>query len=592
MTGSCRLRFPGLLALLGPLLVGCPTTTDPPTKHRRTEPAQDDEWAGIQRTAEWLYVTRDFSGKRLDECIEVLRWVREESKCKGTTCLHARDLTREWQARCPTIADKGDVDHTDVEELLSQYEARSKQDPSSCGHEAESILKEGCGKDKTCLPTAESWATRCGKSDGTPLVVRMIERAVERKLPESKRVSLDTRSCQELQEEMREGIICSNQFECEESVRKLKQYKDRCEVDGARPTAQVALYQLAILAKAGQPTPPIPLNMETANFPPKEIPTALADSMGAILSVCDTRVKTPEEYLVARRACQDGKLLFVGVVKEQGDPRARLGRLDLPTDAILQARLPSMKIAGEEDLREKQALAALGPDLEKVAELAKNNPGEAISALFKVLQPHHVALRRSAMLRKSIAVRDEDFVPLFRELGKRKQAAFKGKIDRPMLLGFVTRARERLLADVTEAGEIELGGASAFDWLETADLLPRSTEALLTSMKFAIAQAKSIRIDRRTGDRARDYGTEQIQACAEGFKALSETQRGLIKCALGLDSCDEEKVQQIEKRSDESRQKVDEARHQLDLVVTGPGSPSREELREAASNAGCLVPWW
>lgn len=582
----------GAFILFGGLLTGCPTTSDPPTKHKHSEPLQEDEWAGIQRTAEWLYATRDFSGKRLDECVEVLKWIRDESKCKGSLCIHARDLTREWQARCPKIADKGDVDHADVEELLSQYEAHTKEEPTPCGREAEEMLKGGCGKDKTCMATAESWATRCGKSDGTPLVVRMIERTVERKLPEPKRVSLDTRSCQDLQEEMRSGIACSNQFECEESVRKLKNYRERCEVNGARPTAQVASYQLAVLAKAGQPTPPIPLTMASASFPTKENPTALADNMGLIMSVCETRVKTLEEYLATRRTCQDGKLLFTGITKEQGDPRARLGRLDVPSDAVLLARLPSMVAAGEAELREKQALAALGPELEKVGALAKNNPGEAIPALIKALEPYRVVLRRSATLQKSIAVRDDDLVPLFRELGKRKQAASKARMERPMFLGFVTRAGQRLLADVTAAGEVEAGSVGPFDWLETEGLLPHSTEALTASMKLAFAQAKVTRVDKRTSDLARAYGTAQIQACGEGFKTLSETQRGLVKCALGIETCDDEKTQQLGKQNDDTRKKIDEAQHQIDLVLTGPGVNLKDELREAMTSAGCNASWW
>jgi len=591
MNLSGRLLSLGALALLGSLLSGCPTTTDPPTKHQHTEPRVEDEWAGIQKTAEWLYATRDFSGKRLDECVEVLKWVRGEEKCKGALCIHARDLTREWQARCPKIADKGEVEHDDVEDLLGKYEARAKDDPTPCGAEADSMLKNGCGKDKTCQATAESWGTRCGKSDGTPLVVRMIERYVERKLPEPRRVTLDTRSCDEMQGELTEAIACQNTFACEESLKKLNSYRARCEANGARPTAVVASRELAILDKAGQPPQPIPLQ-PGSTFSPKETPTALLDGLGMIQSVCDVRASTLEEYMAARRSCQGGKMVVVGITKEQGDPRARLGRLDVPTDAVLLARLPWMVAAGEAELREKQALAALGPELTKVGELAAKSPGDAIGALLKVLAPYRVLLRKSAVLRKSIEVRDDDLAPLFRELGKRKQAALKGRIERPMYLGFVTRTRERLLADVTEAGAVELGAAGPFDWLETADMLPHSTAAALESMKNAQAQAKVIRVDKRTADMAKNYAAAQIQACGDASKGMQEAQRGLIKCALGVDPCDDEKSQALGKQSDEARGKIDEARHQIDLVATGPGAPLRGELNEAVTAAGCAVPWW
>jgi hypothetical protein len=586
---SLRARF-GALPLLGLLLAGCPTTSDPPPKPT-SDPRIEDEWAGIQRTAEWLYATRDFSGKRLDECVAVLKWIRDESTCKGSLCIHARDLTREWQARCPKIADKGEVDHADVDELLEQYEARAKEDPTPCGKEAEDLIKNGCGKGNSCLDNAESWATRCGKSDGTPLVVRMLERSVERRMTEPRRVKLDTRSCEDLQGELKASLGCGNQFECEEAARKVTSYRARCEAGGARPTALVASYQLAILAKAGQPTAPVPL-VVGAKFSPKEAPTALADELGLVMAVCDTPVKTLEDYLTARRACKNGSLLFTGIVKEQGEPKARLGRLEIPDDGTLLARLPSMVAAGEAELREKQALAALGPELDQVAALAKVRPADAVGVLMKVLKPYRAVLKRSALLRKSIAVRDEELAPLFRELGKSKQAASKAKMERPMFLGFVTRAKERLLADVTEEGAVEAGAAGPFAWLETAELLPRSTEAMLGSMKLAVAQAKVIRVDRRTEEMARTYGLAQAQSCGEGFKALGEAQRGLIKCALGIDACDEEKAQQVGKQSDEARSKIDEARHQLDLVLTGPGAGIQEELREAMTSAGCNVPWW
>jgi hypothetical protein len=478
-----------------------------------------------------------------------------------------------------------------VEDLLAQYEARTKEDPSLCGKEAEDILRNGCGKDKTCLPTAESWATRCGKSDGTPLVVRMIERAIERKLPEPKRVTLDTRSCVDLQEEMKASMGCSNQFECEEAARKVTSYRERCEIGGVRPTALVASYQLSILAKAGQPMAPVPLLMG-ATFPAKESPTALADGLGLVQSVCDTPVKTLEEYLAARRVCRGGALQFTGIVKEQGEPRARLGRLEVPDDGTLLARLPSMVVAGEAELRETQALAALGPELDQVIGLVKTRPADAISVLMRVLKPYRVVLKRSALLRKSIAVRDEDLAPLFRELGKSKQAASKAKMERPMFLGFVARARTRLLADVTEDGTTEAGAAAPFGWLETAELLPRSTEALLGSMKLAVAQARAIRVDRRTEGMARTYGLAQVQTCGEAFKALSEAKQGLVKCALGLDPCDSDRAQQVGKQSDEARGKIDEAQHQLDLVMTGPGVNVQSELLEAMNTAGCVTPWW
>lgn len=574
-------------------LTGCPTTTDAPTKPVR-EPRVADEWADMPHTADWLYATRGFSGKHVDECLEALKWVRGEKDCKGGSCLHARDLTREWQARCPKVVDAGsEVSHDDVEGLLEQYTRRAKEDLTGCGAEADAIAKNGCGKDKGCLTTAQRWATRCGGGESTPLVVRTVEVAVERRQPpDSGRVRLDPRSCAELATELGEASKCRDTFACGDALKKVTSYRDRCEVDGARPSALVASYEQAILGQAGQPTPALPVLTTAATVAPADAPTALADGRGMILSVCDQRVSGLDEYLTARRACQGGKLVFVGVVKEQGDPRARLGRLDVPSDGVLLARLPSMVAAGELELRDKQALVSLAPALDQVVTLAAKDPGAALAGLVTVLSANRGSLRRSDLVRKSLNLRDEGLAPVFKELGRRKQEATRKRLDRPSLLGLVTRSRERMLADVTAAGEVEVGGESPLGFLETADLLPRSTAALLDAMKGAVRSAATVRVDRRTGDLGKTYAGEQAQACADGFKALQSAQGGLVTCALGLEACDEGRMENLGKQSDEARAKIDAARTQLDLAVTGPGSPQRAELTEAATAAGCAQPWW
>ena len=45
------------------------------------------------------------------------------------------------------------------------------------------MIREGCGAaDKTCEVSGQAWATRCAKSEATPLVMRMLEKTIERKL--------------------------------------------------------------------------------------------------------------------------------------------------------------------------------------------------------------------------------------------------------------------------------------------------------------------------------------------------------------------------------------------------------------------------
>lgn len=576
----------GVWLLLGGVLAGCPTTTNAPLKQKGER--IEDPWAEIQRTAEWLHATRDFSGKRLDECVAVLEWVRGEEKCKGALCIHARDLTREWVARCPKYAAEGDVKHDDVEDLLDRYKTRAKEDPTPCGEEASSMMKNGCGKDKTCQATAEAWATRCGKSDGTPLVMRMLERTVERK-GDGKRVKLDPRSCDELGAELPQALLCKDTFACEEGLKKLTVYRARCEVNGARPTALVAAYQQGILFKNNQPTPPVPVLPSAATVTPKDTPTALADGNGAVLWVCDQRVTDFDGYMKARKECENGSFVFVGILKDKGDPGARIGKLDLPSDAVLRARLPSMRVAGEAEYREKTAIAALTGDLERAAASA---PADGIKALLAALKPHAAMLRRSEALRKALAARDESLAPAFRELGKAKQAATRKRIDPPMMVGFVERAQTWLLADVRDDGGVEVGATSALENVELASLLPRSTAAVVDSMKGAIRMAKVTTISGQTAKMSKAYGVSQAQACGDAFKALREAEAGMVKCALGLDTCDDARVAALGKQSDEARPRIDEARHTLRLLLTGPGRGAHDELTEAMNAVNCADPWW
>src|SRR4051812_9318258 len=83
--------------------------------------APKDEWAGIQRTAEWLYATRDFSGDRKAECTAVLDWVKNEAECAGPLCVHARDLSTEWVQRCVKLVP---ASSDEVRELIAVYSKR------------------------------------------------------------------------------------------------------------------------------------------------------------------------------------------------------------------------------------------------------------------------------------------------------------------------------------------------------------------------------------------------------------------------------------------------------------------------------------
>jgi hypothetical protein len=587
-------RFTGLVALGGLMLLvtGCPTGAPPKGRHS-DEPRVVDEWAEIPKTAEWLFATRDFHGPRPEECLEVLTWVKGEEKCKGALCVHARDLTKEWVARCrKLVKNNEDVDVEEVEALLKKYTSKSREDPSFCGAEAETIVKEGCGKDKTCQATADSWGTRCGKSDATPLIVRILERAVERRLSEPKRVTLDIRSCDELQGTLAEAFHCGQQFACEEALGRLTTYQNRCLQSGARPPLLTAVYSLGIGHAAHQPTPPIAVLTQPSQIDPKVLATALADGSGAVLEVCDKRVFDVDAYLTERKGCEGGKLLVAIASKEGGDTRLRLGALDYPGDVRFSARVPSLVVAGEAQLREKQAATALGAELDRVAQLAAQRPAEAVAALVKTLVPQAPLLRRSPALQRVLSARDGALAPAFRELGKAKVAASKGKLATPLRVGFLTRAQTRLLADLRDDGQLEVGAFGALSSLDTTGLMPLSTAAHLEALKPVIRQASPRLIDGRTAAMAQTYATDQARTCGAAFKTLVEGEQKIVRCALAPEECDGGKLEAMLKASDDARAQIDQARAQIDVALTGPGQPKKAEISEAVSNEGCIDPWW
>jgi hypothetical protein len=587
-------RFTALTALgaLALLVTGCPTSSSTTAKNRSTEPRVEDEWASIPKTAEWLFATRDFHGSRPDECMEVLSWVQGEEKCKGALCVHARDLTKEWLARCSKIAKKNDVDIEEVEALQKKYSSRSREDPSFCGAEAETIVKEGCGKDKTCQATADSWGTRCGKSDATPLIVRMLERSVERRLSEPRKVTLDIRSCDELQAGLTPAFHCGQQFECEKAIGQLNVYRDRCLQGGARPPLLTAVYALEIGHSAHQPTPPIAALTQPATIDPKQLPTALADGSGAVLEVCDKRVFDLDGYLTERKGCESGSMIVAMTTRDGGDLRVRLGTIDYPGDARFSARVPSLLVAGEAQLREKQAAVALGAELDRVTQLAAQKPAEALLALVKALVPQAPLLRRSPALQKVLGDRDAALVGVFRELGKAKVAASKGKLATPLRVGFLTRAQSRLFADLRDDGQLEIGSSGALSALDTTGLLPQSTAAHLEALKPVLRLASPRLVDGRTAATAQIYATERARTCGAAFKTLVEGEQKILRCAAVPEECEGGKVEAMLKASDEARAQIDQIRTQIDVVITGPGQPKKGEIAEVVSNEGCFDPWW
>lgn len=574
-----------LLIALPLFTAGCPTE---PAQRVKEAAAPEDEWSRIPPSKEWLHATGDFSGDHKGECDHVLPWVKGEDRCATTLCEHGRDLAAEWVTRCTSYAPPALVE--EVKALRGRLIERAALKPTECGKQLEGLLREGCGADKTCEVTGQRWATRCAKAEGTPLVMRILQKTIERKLPEPAPVKLDPRTCDELRAEVGEAGRCKDRFACSDAAPKIEAYRARCESDDERPTIAIAVAQLSVLVGGGRPAEPILVRQNAAAIIPEEVGVALADGSGGVISVCEERASDLERYYGARKGCQAGRMVVARAFKGSRGIEVRAGAIDFPDDATFLARYPTLLAAREQELRDRDALAQLTAELGKAVELGKTPAGaaEAARVLAKAVIANTLAIKRSPQLRVAITSRDDGLVPAMRELAKLKVAAVKGKVDPGEASGLAVRGKTRAFADVAADGTVQLGAATRASTLETASLLPKAMEAYLTALKGARPRkpdAKAVKAERAKGMSA-------ALSCGGWERKLQESKQALVSCNFGIEACDAARAAALVKALDEAAKAAEGAFHQLDHARTGAAIEAADEITRAADNAGCREPWW
>ncbi len=554
-------------------------------KRRAEPPRPADPWDDTPHSNEWLYATREASGGHPTECKAAFTWIEGEAECRGAGCVHAKDLAKDWLARC----EPHDPDHVDaVKKALPDLAAKARQDASPCSEESEALLRDGCPKTGDCAEAVQAWATRCSKLEASPLTVRMLERVVERKT--GRKGKLDGRSCEDLFADIGKGSSCSNTFACEAALKEVDAYRARCEVAGDKPGIAAAVLSLGITHGAGRPAAPV--LTRAGALKNREVATALDDGMGAALSVCGERTSDLARYLAKRRECKDGEIVYARAWKRDGGLEVRLGKLAFPDDRTFSARFPSLAVDGEAELRDAQDLAAFEAELGKIAGLAQGSARDAAASLGKLVVAHALALHRSGAFREALSSKDAALVPAMRELGAQKAKAAKAKLTVAELAGFVARARTRAFADVGPDGAVAVGAATRATEFETEGVLTKGMAAYQEALKPGEAQAKLRKVDARTAKLALAYGKIQADTCGAAEKRLSDAEQKMLACAFGVQPCDEAGAAKLTKEIDDARQQADAARHQLDAVLTGAASSYKGELVERSSSAGCLEPWW
>jgi hypothetical protein len=567
-------------------VAGCPTE---PATHPRDILPPEDEWSKLPHSQEWLYATGEFSGPHKAECDHVLGWVKGEDACKASLCEHGRDLAAEWLTRCPALEEPPIVESArSVQVALT---ARAGEAPTECGKKLDAIVRDGCGDDATCAKTGQRWATRCAKSEGTPLTMRILQRVIERRAEQGTEPwKLDPRTCDELQKDVAEAGKCKDRFVCQEAIPRVETYRERCESEGERPSIVTAVHELTVLVGGGKPPEAILTKPGSPALGPTDVPVALADGSGGVIFVCEERASDLARYMGSRKTCQGGKMVVARAFPTAKGVEVRVGALDFPDEASFSARYPTILASGEIEARDREAGAALEASLDQAVEKGKSSGTlpEAVRLLTRAMSDHALAIKRSASVKTALAKRDEALVPVLKEIAKTKLAAGKGfKVPPADAAGLFARARTRAFADLGPDGGVQIGARGRGFTLDTAALLPRGMEAYLAVLK----PARPRKLDAKSAAAEKARGMTAAQVCGDSEKKLQEVKKSLVICNFGLEFCDDARHISLAKSVDEARLAAEAAFHDLDAARTADAEDA-DALNRAAGAAGCREPWW
>jgi hypothetical protein len=557
--------------------------------HPRDNLPPEDEWAKIPPSKDRLDATGEFSGPHKAECDHVLGWLKGEEACKASLCEHGRELAAEWLTRCSALEAPEIVES--ARKAQAELTPRAAEPATECGKRFDAMVREGCGDDATCAVTGQRWATRCAQSEGTPLVMRILQRALERKAEQgSEPVKLDPRTCDDLRKDVAEAGKCKDRFVCQESIPRVEAYRDRCEREGERPSIATAVHELTVLVGGGKPPEPILVKPGSPALGAADVPVVLADGSGGVIFVCEERATDLARYLGSRQSCQGGKMVVARAFPTSRGVEVRVGALDFPNEGAFSARYPTILASGEINARDREAAASLAATLDQAIEKGRSSGTmtEAIRLLAKAVSDHALALRRSAAVRDALTKRDEALSPVLKEIAKAKLAAGKGfKVPPADSAGLYARARTRAFADLGPDGAVQVHAGGRGFTLDTTALLPRAMEAYLAALK----PAHTRKLDKKTAAAEKARGLAAAQACGDSEKKLQEEKKSLVSCNFGLEACSDTRHAALAKSVDEARVAAEAAFHDLEDARTADAEDA-DAIARAAATAGCREPWW
>jgi len=416
----------------------------------------------------------------------------------------------------------------------------------------------------------------------------MLKRAVERRQEaNSEPFELDPRTCADLRAEVLEAAKCKDRFVCEDQVKRVALYRDRCESALDRPTIATAVAEAIVVAGSGKPIEPI-LVQPDPQIQPDELPIVLEDHLGAVITVCEERASDLPRYLASRKSCQGGRMVVAHAFPTTRGVEVRVGAFDFPNDATFSARYPTIVATREIQLRDAEGATALESDLKAAVALSRTNVAQALRELLKAANENALVLRRASAAKAVLERYDANLAPVLRELARTKLAALRGRVAPGDVAALVGRGVTRAFADMTAEGTVRVGAFTQAGSLDTTTLLPKAMGPYLELMKSA---------RRRGGDRHLEQaekarGLTAAAACGAAMKRLKESKTSLFACNFGLEVCDDAKQAELAKAVDAARVDAETAYQTLDGARVGAAASEASSLTQAADSAGCREPWW
>lgn len=549
---------------------------------RPVETSEAKAWSNTPLTPEWTDLARDVAGDPVRECEAVYIALAREEPCQASLCEHAMSLANEWELRCPSVSHGREKS---VARLKKVFAFLVSQPPTECGRRATSILRDECSDAEKCRPLVEHWAASCAVEAGTPLVRRLLERAVDR-AEGATGYAIDQRSCSDIFGEIAKGARCESRRKCEDALPAAEAYASRCFVSGQSVTWPTALSFLAVMSGAGKRAAPVPLSPVDAQRGP-DGPLALGEERGALLRLCGEPVTSGKQVVQARRECKGGEFVLAKVFDEAGGPVVRVGALRFGDDRTFAGRFPRLHVVAEDEARADLAL----PEIEHALDLAAaqvraGGAADAWRPLARVLLEHGDALEHPRIA-AALAKRDEEVAPAFRELGRAKLGAARRASPSVDLGAFAQRSSTRVLGDLRDEAIVDIG-AGAPSNADLVEAMPRSVAAYrdaVADMTSLLKQRGIALVDPATAEAA---AREELARCASAVGRANEAEDKLLRCAFAIDSCDGAEVDTRTAELDRARADKRAAVDRVDSLVAGPAQKGADAIGAAQRGAGCV----